>query len=361
VQFKTGFRGRILGLIWLSCENHANFILHFFFNIIYLTKLFAIGLISMSHIIERRSAKAVAKKRLFLTNFAQVNWNLIDRQSLNIQQMQSVDFQRKSNCGSSLHFQHWPLPEARAVVCIVHGMGEHVGRYAHVANFFSKKGIATFGFDLQGHGRTTGKRGHSEGLVSMLDDIDLLLDEATQHYPYRPIFLYGHSMGGNLVLNHVLRRKPNIQGVVATAPWIRLPNPPSPFLVGFAKIMCHVMPKFTQPNGLDINGLSNDPEVVKAYQADPLVHDRVTVKTGAEMLAGADWLNKYAGPAPCPILLMHGGNDHLTSPSGTSDFAKRLTGKVTWKQWPGLQHEIHNEPQQAEVLAFLVEWIEQFI
>lgn len=275
--------------------------------------------------------------------------------------MQSVDYQRINSAGNTLHFLHWPLEGANAVICIVHGMGEHVERYHHVAKFFSKNGFATLGFDHQGHGQSTGKRGHSEGLESMLDDIDLLLLEARQLYPNSLIFLYGHSMGGNLVLNHFLRRKPSITGLIATAPWVRLPNPPSAFLVGFAKIMCHILPKLTQANGLDVNGLSNDPEVAKTYQADPLVHDRVSVRLGAELLAGASWLNAFAGQAPCPTLLMHGEKDPITSPAGTSDFAKRLTGDVTWKPWPGLKHEIHNEPQQAEVLAFLVEWMKRVL
>ncbi len=275
--------------------------------------------------------------------------------------MQSVDFQRKNNCGTSLHFKHWPLPEARAVVCLVHGVGEHIGRYDHVAHFFSKKNIATIGFDHQGHGRSEGKRGHTEGLNSMMDDVDLLLKLAGEKYPDLPIFLYGHSMGGNIVLNDVLRRKPAITGLIATGPWIRLPKHPSKLLVVFAQVMNFVWHDLTQNNGLDTNGLSNDPAVIEAYLDDPMVHNQISVKTGYELLGGAKFLDEFTGAMPCPTLLMHGGNDPITSPKGTSDFAKRTKGDLTWKEWPGLKHEIHNEPQQAEVLAFLVEWMERFI
>ncbi len=261
--------------------------------------------------------------------------------------------------GISIFHRHWSVPEAKAVVCIVHGMGEHIGRYGHVAEFFSVQGYSTIGFDHQGHGRTTGKRGHAVGLDAMLDDISNLLEQARELYPGRPVFLYGHSMGGNLVLNQVLRRKPDITGVVATAPWIRLPNPPSKLKVFFAKLANHILPKLTQPNGLDVNGLSNDKAVIEAYQNDPLVHDRVSVRVGVDLLEAAHFLDNYNGALSCPTLLMHGLNDPITSPAATEAFAERVQGDVTWKAWPGLKHEIHNEPQQGEVLAFLVEWMER--
>lgn len=273
--------------------------------------------------------------------------------------MQLIDFQQKNKEGITIHFQHWKLPAARAVVCIVHGIGEHIGRYGHVAEFFSARGFATLGFDHQGHGRSGGKRGHTNGLESILDDVSNLLAKANEFYPGLPIFLYGHSMGGNAVLNHVVRRKPIITGLIATGPWIRLTKQPSKMMIVFAQLMNFVWHNLTQNNGLDVNGLSNDPAVIEAYLDDPLVHNRISVRTGYEMIGGAKFLDEFTGTMPCPTLLMHGSNDPITSPEGTSDFAKRTKGDVTWKRWPGLKHEIHNEPQQGEVLAFLVEWMER--
>lgn len=275
--------------------------------------------------------------------------------------MQTTDFYHKNKENLRLFYRHWQASRARGVVCIVHGLGEHIERYDHVAGFFSARGLATLGFDHQGHGRSGGKRGHSNGLESMLDDVSNLLGLAGESYPGLPVFLYGHSMGGNLVLNHLLRRKPAIAGLIATAPWIRLPEPPSPALVFFGKLMNRVFPSLTQPNNLDTYGLSNDPAVVKAYLDDPLVHDRISVRAGTELLQAAHWLDRFEGVAPCPILLMHGGQDLITSPVGTADFARRISGDVTWKRWEGLKHEIHNEAAQGEVLAYLVEWIGRFV
>ncbi|MBK8563515.1 MAG: alpha/beta hydrolase [Saprospiraceae bacterium] len=275
--------------------------------------------------------------------------------------MQIIDFQQENKVGVRLHFQHWQVEGARAVVCLVHGIGEHVGRYDHVARFFSEKKITTIGFDHQGHGRSEGKRGHTHGLDSMMDDVELLLKLASEKYPHLPIFLYGHSMGGNVILNDMLRRKPAITGLIATGPWIRLPKQPSKLIVVFAQVMNFVWHDLTQNNGLDINGLSNDPAVIEAYLNDPLVHNRISVKTGYELLGGAKFLDEFTGTAPCPTLLMHGENDPLTSPQATLALSKRLKGDVTFQLWPGLKHEIHNEPQQGEVLAFLVKWMEQLL
>ncbi|MBI1225632.1 MAG: alpha/beta fold hydrolase [Bacteroidetes bacterium] len=275
--------------------------------------------------------------------------------------MQIVDFQQQNKIGLNLHFRNWQVEWPRAVVCLVHGLGEHIGRYDHVAKYLASRNIATIGFDHQGHGRTDGKRGHTNGLESMLDDVDLLLKTSDEKYPSLPVFLYGHSMGGNVVLNYALRRKTKINGLIATAPWIKLPKPPSAFLVLFGKIMDKISPSLTQANGLDTNELSNDPKVIETYLKDPLVHNKISVRAGTSLLQGAEYLAQFKGKVSVPMLLMHGTADKITSPDGSAIFAKQASGEVTRKEWQGLKHEIHNEPQQNEVLAFLVEWMERLI
>lgn len=273
--------------------------------------------------------------------------------------MTSQIFQWKTPDGLWLHAMHWPVDQPLAVVCIVHGLGEHIGRYDHVATFFQKNNIATLGNDRRGHGRSEGSRGHTSGFGAFLDEVATLVEKAQEAYPGKPVFLYGHSMGGNLALSFLLEKKPDLRGVIATGPWIRLPKLPSGILVGFAKLMNHFAPGFSQSNGLDISGLSNDPAVVEAYVADPLVHNRITAATGVAMLKAAAHLDAFSGEIPVPLLLMHGAEDPITDPKGSEDFARRAAGDVTWKKWEGLKHEIHNEPQQAEVLSFLVRWIQQ--
>ena len=252
---------------------------------------------------------------------------------------------------------HWPAAQPRAVVCIVHGMGEHIGRYHHLAAFLHRHGIAAAGIDLPGFGRSGGTRGHSD-LPTLLDQIEVLMQHAHEWYPGVPVFLFGQSMGGNLVLNYLFDKRSTLSGVIASSPWIRLPEQPSALLVGFAHVMSHLLPSLTKANGLDIGELSNDPEVAAAYRADPLVHDRVSMALGLSMLKGALRLDRQSGDSPAPLLLLHGSKDRLTDPEATQLLAERLGGDVTLRIWPGMKHELHNEPAKEEVMAFTLDWLE---
>lgn len=275
--------------------------------------------------------------------------------------MQHQSFTWKSPGGVEIFARHWPVSDPSAVVCLVHGLGEHTGRYEHVASFFTGNNIAMLGFDLPGFGSSAGKRGHTLPFASCLDEISAIIRKAENWYPDKPVFLYGQSMGGNLVLNFILEKPGNLAGVIASSPWIRLQNPPSAFLKTFAKITRQVFPSFTQSNNLDVNQLTTDPAVTRAYLADPLVHDRISVATGVEMLEAAARLDHFEGDLPVPVLLLHGSSDVLTSPDGTKDFAGRVSGDVTLKIWKDLKHELHNEPNKTEVMSFIVNWISEIL
>lgn len=268
---------------------------------------------------------------------------------------QSFSWQTADNL--KIYAVDWPCEEPRAVVGIVHGLGEHIHRYEHVAAWFNQHKIAVVGYDRRGHGQSEGKRGHTPKFSAFLDEIAQLAVEIELRYPDLPLFLYGHSMGGNLVLNYTLRRHPTIAGVIATGPHIRLSFQPNVVTLGLGKMMRGILPGFTQSNGLDVQQLSRDPQVVKDYQADPLVHDRLTASTGISMLEAAAELDAFTGEFPVPLLLMHGSKDGITSPDGTHDFAERVYGNIQLKIWDGLYHEIHNEPEQEEVLQVVTDWI----
>ncbi len=271
-------------------------------------------------------------------------------------------FSWQTNDGIEIYGAHWPQPDARAVIGLVHGLGEHVQRYAHVADFFNQRQMAVVGYDRQGHGQSAGRRGHTtHGLNGLLDEIAHLLTEIEERYPDTPVFLYGHSMGGNLLLNYLLRRHPVIQGAIVTAPHITLSFQPSAVMVTMGKLMRNVYPTFTQANGLEQAAISRDERVVAAYAADPLVHDRLTAALGMTVLEAAAWLDNYKGKLAVPLLLMHGSADRITNPDGTQRFAKRVEGEVTVKIWEGLYHEIHNEPEQEQVLDFAAQWIMEHV
>lgn len=275
--------------------------------------------------------------------------------------MQHQESQWQSGDGLRLYAQSWqPDEPAQGLVCLVHGLGEHSGRYGHVAQAFTAAGFAVQAFDYRGHGRSAGQRGHIASYDAIMDDVGLLVTQGRERFPGLPCFLYGHSLGGNLVLNYALRRQPDLAGVVATSPGLKLAFKPSPVLLAVAKSMDRLWPAFSQSNGLELAGISRDPAVIQAYQSDPLVHDRVSARLGLAIIEKGQWAIDHAAELTLPALLVHGTADRLTSPQGSREFASRAPHS-TLKLWEGLYHETHNEPEQAKVLAFTIAWIKSVL
>ncbi len=273
--------------------------------------------------------------------------------------MNTFETQWQSRDGLKLYARGWE-PEDRipeGVICLVHGHGEHVGRYEHVGQALSAAGYVLLGFDQRGHGRSAGPRGHIPSYDALLDDITLLLDQAASRYPALPYFLYGHSMGGNEVINYALRRKPALAGVIATGPWLRLAFEPPALKVALGRMMNRIFPAFTQKSGLETAALSRRTEVVRAYEADPLVHDQISARLFVEMYNAGLWALEHAADFPLPLLLMHGSADRLTSAEASREFAQRAGQQVTLRIWEGGYHEIHNEPEQAEVFQTMIAWL----
>lgn len=271
--------------------------------------------------------------------------------------MSAETFSWKTSDGVQIYAVNWPVESPQAVVGLVHGLGEHVHRYEHLVEHLHQQQIAVIGYDRRGHGRSEGKKGHTKNYSAFLDELAQLAVEAEERYPKVPFFMYGHSMGGNLLLNYILRRNPTIQGAIVTGPHIRLAFEPPAVMVALGKMMRGIFPSFTQPNGLALDQLSRDQAVVDAYVADPHVHDRVTAVTGMSMLESGEYLDKYEGAFPVPLLLMHGEKDGITSAPATAEFASRVSGDVELKIWNDLYHEIHNEPEQEQVMQHVSGWI----
>ena len=253
----------------------------------------------------------------------------------------------------------WPVEAPEGVVCLVHGLGEHSGRYAPLAAALNRAGFAVHAFDLRGHGKSGGKRGHAPSYESLLDDITSLLDDAEEKFPGTPLFLYGHSLGGNLVINYILRRAvARLAGAVATGPWLRLAFEPPAYKIWLARTAGRLLPALLQPSGLNPEFLSHDPEIVRAYVEDPLVHDRISSALFLGAYEAGLWALEHAADLPLPLLLMHGAADQLTSPQASEAFCRRAGERCTFKAWDGLYHEIHNEPQKEEVYRTVIAWLE---
>ena len=247
----------------------------------------------------------------------------------------------------------------KAIVCLVHGLGEHTSRYAHVAEAFVKENYVLFGADLRGHGRSGGQRGHISSIEVMMQDIDLLLKEAKSRYPGLPLILYGHSLGGILVLHYGLTRKPDIKGIIATSSGLRTALENQPMKIRAAKILGAILPKVSLPSGLDVNAISHDKKVIDKYCSDPLVHDKVSLGFGKIMLATAQWTLKHSGEFSLPLLLLHGKGDAIAFASGSIEFATPLKEKCKLVLFDGAFHELHNEPEQAEVFKIMTDWIDE--
>jgi acylglycerol lipase len=272
--------------------------------------------------------------------------------------MTHFEFTWQSRPDSQTFFQGWaPDGSPEAVVCLVHGLGEHSSRYTHVARYLNAAGFAVLSFDLYGHGRSQGKRGHAPSMEVFLAGIDQLLLEAAQRYPGKPCFLYGHSLGGILVLYYTLQRKPKLNGVIATSSGLRTSLEQQKFKIAMARGLAKIVPASDLPSGLNAADISHDPQVVKTYQADPLVHDRITFGMASNLLDAITWTFEHAPEFQPPLLLVHGTADNIAYSTGSQEFARLVPGDCTLKLWDGLAHETHNEPEKEQVLAYNVEWI----
>lgn len=273
--------------------------------------------------------------------------------------MNHVESNWKSVDGLKLYAQAWE-PEVRplrGVVCLLHGIGEHSGRYSHVAEAFGKEGYALFTADMRGHGKSEGIKGHAPSMEILMQDVDTLLKQAKIRYPGLPVILYGHSLGGILALHYALKRKPDVKAVLVTSPAMHSSLEQQPAKVLAANIMGSLVPKMTIASGLEVAAISHDPAVVKAYNNDPMVHDQISVGFGKILLQVCKYNLEHASEFLLPLLLMHGKEDAIAFPSSSIEFAQAMAGKCNLVLWDNGFHELHNEPFQKEVFKTMTDWM----
>ena len=259
---------------------------------------------------------------------------------------------------TSLFAQSWaPTTTFRGTLGIVHGLGEHSSRYLQFANQLVQAGFRIVAYDQRGHGRTGGKRGDVASYEVLLDDIETLIAEMTAGGAGLPKYLFGQSLGGNLVLNLALRRRPNLAGIIASSPLLLPTHPPSRWKQFAARFLRRTCPSFRFRTGVQAEGLSHDATVVTAYKTDPLVHDLVSARLAVAMLDAGQWALDHASELHLPLLLMHGTADPITAIDATIEFAQRACDTCTLHTFPGLYHELHWERERAEVTKVVVGWI----
>lgn len=276
--------------------------------------------------------------------------------------MKHKEMQWQTNDGLPLFAQKWePARSIKGAICLVHGLGEHSGRYVHWAEKFTNSGYALLSIDLPGHGKSGGDRGDTPTFDHFADHINLMLDEAEKLYPGKPCFLYGHSLGGIIALFYIIQRRPQLQGAVITSPGLRTILHMQKDKIAMAYILGSIIPRVSIPNNLELEGLSRDPAVVAAYRADPLVHNRISLRMGKKMIEAINYIFDRAAEIELPLLLMHGTADQITFASGSEELSELVSGECNLKLWDGLYHELHNENEKDEIFAFLKDWLDSKI
>ncbi len=265
-----------------------------------------------------------------------------------------------ANDGVNLFAQSWKAEkDEKKLVLLVHGLGEHSSRYEHWAQLFNEKGYSVISMDLHGHGKSEGKRGHIKSLDVLLDDIDILFKKSQEIFPGYKIILYGHSMGGTLVLNHIIRRNRPVDAVIVTSPWLKLFNEPAPFVLKLTEYLKKILPALTISNQLKAEQISHDPEIVRDYERDPLNHDRISLKMFHEIYQAGYHALRNVYKINSPFLIMHGTADTITSPKASADYVMNTNKRTSLKLWQNQFHELQNEFIKAEVHAHIITWLEE--
>lgn len=267
--------------------------------------------------------------------------------------------------GLDLFCRAWAPADPRGVLVIVHGLSEHSGRYRETAEFFATHGWAVYAGDLRSHGLSPdtpgGGRVHVRRFEDYFRDVDAFVDAARQAHGELPLFLLGHSMGGLIGISYVLRHPGRQTGAVISSPALAThPDFRPPLLLRLlVALLSRLAPRMLFSSELDVQALSRDPEVVRAYVEDPLVTQKVSARWYAEMVKAMKDAHRQAGTLQVPMLLMQSGADRLVDPGAPARWAAAAPAdRVQLVEWEGYFHEMFNEPEKALVRTRTLEWLE---
>lgn len=265
--------------------------------------------------------------------------------------------------GLTIYRQGWlPDGDPKAVVLLFHGLGEHSGRYAHVATALADRGYVVQALDHRGHGRSEGKRVYVTSYDEFQRDLVQFRHLVEQEHPGLPLVVLGHSMGGNLAMGHVLDHQHGVRALVVSAPALEIGDDFSPLQLKVFTLIAKVAPG-VRPQGLSADAISRDPAVVAAYRADPLVYTgKVTAGLGAALIGAMRRFPPRYAELRLPLLILHGTDDQLAHVSGSRALeAAAVNADVTAHYYEGLFHEVFNEPEQERVIGDLLVWLDRVV
>lgn len=256
-----------------------------------------------------------------------------------------------------------PDQPPKAVTVVSHGYGEHMGRYVHVAEALGRRGYATYTFDHRGHGESAGARAHVERFDYFVDDLRRLMQQAQAEHPALPIFLIGHSMGGLIATRYALRYQDSLAGLVLSAPALQIGDDVPPWVKRVARVLSTVAPRLpvTGATRSPESVLSRDPAVQAAWDADPLCYSgRVRARFGYEFMRAGEDACRRLSDLHIPLLIMHGTDDRLINPAVSHLlYAEASSVDKMLKLWDGCRHELFNELDKADVIAYMLDWMDE--
>ena len=269
---------------------------------------------------------------------------------------------QEGTLAGGVFYRHWTVDDPRAVVLLVHGLAEHGGRYQHVAEALAKRSIASYAPDHLGHGRSPGRRCHIRQFAEFYAPLDALRDAIDERYPGLPCFIVGHSLGGLITGNYLLGRQQRFIGAAFSAAAFDVPEPPAPLALFINRLLAMIWPTLGVLQ-LEATEISRDPEVVRRYAEDPLVHSgKVSARLVVELFSAMETLRERRRELELPVLVMHGEGDVMTPPWGSQQFAADLgSTDQRLRIYAKLYHEIFNEPEREQVLADLLDWLDEHI
>ena len=247
----------------------------------------------------------------------------------------------------------------RGTILLTHGMGEHSGRYYHVIRQLNATGVRVVAWDLRGHGHSEGARGDVRHYDVLVDDLLEIWNLPETQGAGGPVYLYGHSLGGQITLNFTVRHRPQAAGLIITSPWLRLAFRPPLWKVALAHLTARVWPRFTQDTELSPTRLSRDLEFLMAMPDQNLVHHRMSARMYRALTAGATRAEHEAARLSYPILLVHGSRDPVTCVTATEEFYRALKSRdKSLIIVPEALHETHNDLCREAVLSQITAWLD---
>ena len=260
-----------------------------------------------------------------------------------------------------LYYQDWPTSkEHKGTVLLIHGLGEHCQRYDKLASHLNEAGYSLSSMDLPCHGQSSGTRGHIDSFDVFTDAALGLYERVKKSQTNTPLFILGHSMGGLIVTRLLQTHQDKFQGALLSGAAIESPQEPPAWQVSVITLISKIFPKLGALQ-LDASGISRDPAVVEKYMADPLVDKgKLSAKFLVEMFKTMGEAKNQASKISLPILIMHGGSDPMTAPSGSQYLYQNIASSdKTLRVYDGLMHEIFNEPEAVDIYKEVVSWLDK--